>query len=92
MVRYLLKSSLKLQSFSSTKELRMKYTDFELYLMKEAIVLYKTEMQKQDLPKNSIVTKEFVTAVVDGILERIASEQFKREMNYTKRGPNDNRN
>lgn len=54
----------------------LKLGGFEIYLLQESLKHYKTLVDKQEFPKNSIVTKGYVESMISQ-LENKLSEQIK---------------
>ena len=64
----------------------IKLSDFEIYLLQESLKNYKSLIAKEDFPKNSIVTKEYVEMMIQQLEEKLIEKSVKekiRELNAT---------
>lgn len=64
----------------------IKLSDFEIYLLQESLKHYKTLIAKEDFPKNSVVTKEYVEIIIKQLQERLTAKSVNekiRELNAT---------
>lgn len=49
----------------------IKLSDFEIYLLQESLKNYKSLISKEDFPKNSVVTKEYVEMMIKQVEEKL---------------------
>ena len=62
----------------------IKLDDFEIYLLQESLKHYKSLIAKEDFPKNSVVTKEYVEMMIQQLEEKLIEKTVKekiRELN-----------
>ncbi|MBX7109305.1 MAG: hypothetical protein K1X61_11715 [Chitinophagales bacterium] len=62
----------------------LKLDGFEIYLLQESLKHYKTLIAKEDFPKNSVVTKEYVEMMITQLEEKLSEKSVKekiRELN-----------
>jgi hypothetical protein len=62
----------------------IKLSEFEIYLLRESLKHYKTLVAKEEFPKNSIVTKEYVEMMIQQLEEKLIEKTVKeriRELN-----------
>jgi hypothetical protein len=52
----------------------IKLSDFEIYLLQESLKNYKSLISKEDFPKNSVVTKEYVEMMIKQVEEKLAAK------------------
>lgn len=52
----------------------IKLSDFEIYLLQESLKNYKSLISKEDFPKNSFVTKEYVEMMIKQVEEKLAAK------------------
>lgn len=58
----------------------IKLSDFEIYLLQESLKNYKILVMKEEFPKNSIVTKEYVEMMITQLESKIAEKSVKGKM------------
>ncbi|HKR06311.1 MAG TPA: hypothetical protein VJY62_16870 [Bacteroidia bacterium] len=58
----------------------IKLDGFEIYLLQESLKHYKTLIAKEDFPKNSIVTKEYVESMITQLEEKLSEETIKEKV------------
>jgi len=64
----------------------IKLSDFEIYLLQESLKHYKTLIAKENFPKNSVVTKQYVEMMIQQLEEKLLEKSVKekiRELNAT---------
>lgn len=64
----------------------LKLGGFEIYLLQESLKHYKILIAKEEFPKNSVVTKEYVEMMIAQLEEKLAEKTTKekiRELNAT---------
>lgn len=64
----------------------IKVSGFEIYILQEALKHYKSLVLKEEFPKNSIVTKEYVEMMIAEIERKLAEKstiELNRELNAT---------
>lgn len=62
----------------------IKLSDFEIYLLQESLKNYKSSITKEDFPKNSVVTKEYLGMMIKQLEEKLTQKSVKekiRELN-----------
>ena len=62
----------------------IKLSEFDIYLLQESLKHYKTLITKEDFPKNSVVTKEYVEMMIAQVEEKLNEKSVKekiRELN-----------
>ena len=62
----------------------LKLAGFEIYLLQEALKHYKILISKEEFPKNSIVTREYVEMMIAQLevkLNEITKKEKIRELN-----------
>ncbi len=52
----------------------IKLSDFEIYLLQESLKNYKSLIAKEDFPKNSVVTKEYLEMMIKQVEEKLAEK------------------
>ena len=64
----------------------IKLSDFKIYFLKESLKNYEYLLAKEDFPKNSVVTKEYVEMMIlqleEKLIEKFVKEKIK-ELNAT---------
>ncbi|MBK9793152.1 MAG: hypothetical protein IPP60_08625 [Sphingobacteriales bacterium] len=58
----------------------IKLSEFEIYILKESLIHYKETLEKQEFPKNSIVTKEYVKMTIKQVEEKFNEKAIKQRM------------
>ncbi len=64
----------------------IKLSEFEIYLLRDSLKHYKTLVAKEEFPKNSVVTKEYVEMMIGQLEEKLNEKTIKekiRELNAT---------
>jgi hypothetical protein len=64
----------------------LKLGGFEIYLLQESLKHYKSLVAKEEFPKNSVVTKEYVEMMIAQLEDKLAEKTIKekgRELNAT---------
>lgn len=57
-----------------------KLSDFEIYLIQESFRNYKPLIEKEDFPKNSVVTKEYVEMMIQQLEEKLTEKSIKERI------------
>jgi len=55
----------------------LKLIGFEIYLIQESLKHYKSLISKEEFPKNSIVTKEYVESMITQLEGKLSDESVK---------------
>lgn len=58
----------------------VKLGGFEIYLLQESLNNYKELLAKQEFPKNSIVTREYVEMMIKQIEEKFKEKTVKQKV------------
>lgn len=53
---------------------------FEIYLLQESLKHYKTLVAKEEFPKNSFVTKEYVEMMIAQVEEKLNEKSVKEKI------------
>jgi hypothetical protein len=64
----------------------IKLSDFEIYLLQESLKNYKSLISKENFPRNSVVTKEYLEMMIKQLEEKLTEKSVKekiRELNAT---------
>jgi len=57
----------------------IKLSEFEIYLLQEALNHYKNLISKEELPKNSVVTKQYVEMMIAQLEEKLNEKPLKKK-------------
>jgi len=52
----------------------IKLTEYESFLLQEALNHYKSLIEKEEFPKNSIVTKEYIEVSIQELKEKLKNK------------------
>lgn len=58
----------------------LKLGGFEIYLLQESLKHYKTLIDKEEFPPNSVVTKEYVEMMITQLEDKLAEETIKEKI------------
>lgn len=58
----------------------IKLSDFEIYLLQESLKNYKSLIAKEDFPKNSVVTKEYVEMMIQQLEVKLTEKTIKEKI------------
>jgi hypothetical protein len=58
----------------------IKLSNFEIYLLQESLKNYKSLIVKEDFPKNSVVTKEYVEMIIAPVEEKLNETTIKEKV------------
>lgn len=58
----------------------LKLGGFEIYLLQESLKHYKYLVVKEEFPKNSVVTKEYVEMMIAQLEEKLAEKTIKEKI------------
>jgi hypothetical protein len=53
------------------------FTETEILFIEEALKVYKVEVDKTEVKKNSIITKSFVLDTIEGIGQKLTESKIK---------------
>ena len=58
----------------------IKLSGFEIYLLQESLKNYKSLISKEDFPKNSVVTKEYLEMMIKQLEEKLAEKSVMQKI------------
>ncbi|MEI7978138.1 MAG: hypothetical protein WCI53_04780 [Bacteroidota bacterium] len=58
----------------------IKISEFEIYLLHESLKHYKTLIAKEEFPKNSFVTKEYIEMMIHQLEEKLKEKSVKEKI------------
>jgi hypothetical protein len=57
----------------------IKLSDFDIYLLQESLKHYKDLISKEDFPKKSVVTKQYVQMMIAQLEEKLNEKPLKKK-------------
>ncbi len=58
----------------------IKLSEFEIYLLQESLKNYKSLISKEDFPRNSVVTKEYLELMIKQLEEKLIEKSVKEKI------------
>ena len=58
----------------------IKISEFEIYLLQESLKHYKTLIAKEEFPKNSFVTKDYIEMIIHQMEEKLKEKSVKEKI------------